>query len=61
MVKDKEKEKVVEDAKDALELKFQSKGYNQIYDQIWRDLARKDVNKVYKLAVESYAIKALEG
>jgi DNA helicase INO80 len=56
--KDKEKEKVVEEPKDALELKFQSKGYNQIYDQIWRDLARKDVNKVYKLAVESYAIKA---
>jgi DNA helicase INO80 len=36
---------------------FVSKGYNQIYDQIWRDLARKDVNKVYKLAGESYATK----
>jgi DNA helicase INO80 len=36
---------------------FVSKGYNQIYDQIWRDLARKDVNKVYKLAGESYATR----
>lgn len=36
---------------------FVSKGYNQIYDQIWRDLARKDVNKVYKLATESYTTK----
>ncbi|KAB5576088.1 INO80-like protein [Coniochaeta sp. 2T2.1] len=56
--KEKEKEKVVEEAKDPLELKFQSKGYNQIYDQIWRDLARKDVNKVYKLACDSYATKS---
>ncbi|RDW78305.1 hypothetical protein BP5796_06157 [Coleophoma crateriformis] len=37
---------------------FVSKGYNQIYDQIWRDLARKDVNKTYKVAMESYAIRA---
>lgn len=36
---------------------FVSKGYNQIYDQIWRDLARKDVNKVHKLAGESYTTK----
>lgn len=36
---------------------FVSKGYNQIYDQIWRDLARKDVNKVYKIAGESCATK----
>ncbi|RDL40476.1 p-loop containing nucleoside triphosphate hydrolase [Venustampulla echinocandica] len=36
---------------------YVSKGYNQIYDQIWRDLARKDVNKVYKLAAESYATR----
>ncbi|KAH6719705.1 putative DNA helicase INO80 [Leptodontidium sp. MPI-SDFR-AT-0119] len=37
---------------------YVSKGYNQIYDQIWRDLARKDVNKTYKVAVESYAVRA---
>lgn len=33
--------------------KFVSKGYNQIYEQIWRDLARKDVNKVHRLKLES--------
>jgi DNA helicase INO80 len=38
--------------------KFNTKGYNQIYDQIWRDMARKDVNKTFKLAVDSYATKA---
>ena len=37
---------------------FVSKGYNQIYDQIWRDMARKDVNKVYKIAGDSYAIRS---
>lgn len=52
------KEKVVEEPKDPLEIKFQSKGFNQIYDQIWRDLARKDVGKVYRLASDSYATKA---
>jgi DNA helicase INO80 len=36
---------------------FVSKGYNQIYDQIWRDLARKDVSKVYKIATDSFSIK----
>ncbi|CAJ2510541.1 Uu.00g095100.m01.CDS01 [Anthostomella pinea] len=41
-----------------LETKFQSKGYNQIYDQIWRDLARKDAPKTFKMAVDSYATKA---
>ncbi|KAE8448468.1 putative DNA helicase ino80 [Mollisiaceae sp. DMI_Dod_QoI] len=37
---------------------YVSKGYNQIYDQIWRDLARKDVNKTHKVAIESYATRA---
>ncbi|CCC11888.1 hypothetical protein SMACR_05100 [Sordaria macrospora] len=54
----KVKEKVVEEPKDPLELKFQSKGFNQIYDQIWRDLARKDVNKVFRLAIDSYSTKS---
>ncbi|KAK7731514.1 putative DNA helicase ino80 [Cytospora paraplurivora] len=54
----KEKEKVIEEPKDPLENKFQSKGFNQIYDQIWRDLARKDVNKVYRLASDSYQTKS---
>ncbi|CAH0044429.1 unnamed protein product [Clonostachys solani] len=47
----------VDDTPD-LEKKFASKGYNQIYDQIWRDMARKDVNKTFKLATDSYATKA---
>ncbi|KAJ5020096.1 Chromatin-remodeling ATPase INO80 [Colletotrichum sp. SAR 10_99] len=38
--------------------KFETKGFLQIYDQIWRDLARKDVTKTYKLAAESYQTKA---
>ncbi|KAJ8127165.1 hypothetical protein O1611_g6472 [Lasiodiplodia mahajangana] len=55
----KEKEKAVEEPPpNPLETKFQSKGYNQIYDQIWRDLARKDVVKTFKLATDSYATKA---
>ncbi|KAK0735368.1 SNF2 family N-terminal domain-containing protein [Apiosordaria backusii] len=54
----KAKEKIVEEPKDPLETRFQSKGFNQIYDQIWRDLARKDVNKVYRLATDSYSTKA---
>ncbi|KAK1756976.1 putative DNA helicase ino80 [Echria macrotheca] len=54
----REKERVFEEPKDPLELKFQSKGYNQIYDQILRDLARKDVNKVYRLATDSFLTKA---
>ncbi|KAI1080810.1 hypothetical protein F5B20DRAFT_95375 [Whalleya microplaca] len=55
----KESEKSVEEPPvNPLELKFQSKGYNQIYDQIWRDLARKDVPKAFKLASDSYATKA---
>ncbi|KAK4181541.1 putative DNA helicase ino-80 [Triangularia setosa] len=56
--KESKKEKVVEDPKDLLETRFQSKGFNQIYDQIWRDLARKDVNKVFRLATDSYSTKA---
>ncbi|ATY63011.1 SNF2 family helicase ATPase (Ino80) [Cordyceps militaris] len=58
----KEKEKIegkekVDDVPEA-DKKFISKGYNQIYDQIWRDMARKDVNKTFKLAVDSYATKS---
>ncbi|KAI1260463.1 SNF2 family N-terminal domain-containing protein [Xylariaceae sp. FL1019] len=55
----KEKEKAVDEPPpNPLETKFQSKGYNQIYDQIWRDMARKDVLKTFKLASDSYATKA---
>ncbi|KAK4153040.1 INO80-like protein [Chaetomidium leptoderma] len=54
----KDKDKAAEEPKDPLETKFQSKGFNQIYDQIWRDLARKDVNKVFRLATDSYSTKS---
>lgn len=55
----KEKDKAVEEPPaNPLETKFQSKGYNQIYEQIFRDLARKDVPKTFKLAGDSYATKA---
>lgn len=36
---------------------FKSKTYNQIYDQIWKDIARKEVPRVYKMALESHATK----
>jgi len=36
---------------------FGSKGYAQIYEQIWKDIARKDVNKVHRIAANSYATK----
>ncbi|KAK1525883.1 SNF2 family domain-containing protein [Colletotrichum costaricense] len=54
--KEKKEEKPEEPPnKDA---KFETKGFLQIYDQIWRDLARKDVSKTYKMAAESYQTKA---
>ncbi|KAJ2902193.1 putative ino80-like protein [Zalerion maritima] len=37
--------------------KFASKGYHQIYDQIWRDMSRKDVTKVFRLAGDSYTTR----
>ena len=30
-------------------LTYDSRGYNQIYEQIWRDIARKDIPKVYRI------------
>ncbi|KAG9247624.1 SNF2 family helicase/ATPase-like protein [Calycina marina] len=36
---------------------FQSKGYNQVYEQIWRDIAKNKVPKVYKIAGDSLAIR----
>ncbi|CAK7566370.1 MAG: Putative DNA helicase ino80 [Sporothrix epigloea] len=37
---------------------FQTKGFIQVYDQIWRDLSRKDVSKTFRLATDSYSTKA---
>ena len=36
---------------------YASKGYQQIYDQIWKDMARKDVPKVYRIKENSLATK----
>lgn len=36
---------------------YASKGYTQIYDQIWKDIARKDVPKVYRIKETSLATK----
>ena len=36
---------------------YASKGYAQIYEQIWKDIARKDVNKVHRHAVNNQGIK----
>ncbi|KAL4890466.1 putative DNA helicase ino80 [Aspergillus ambiguus] len=36
---------------------YDSKGYNQIYEQIWRDIARKDIPKVYRVKVLSLSTR----
>jgi DNA helicase INO80 len=36
---------------------YDSKGYNQIYEQIWRDIARKDIPKVYRTKVNSLSTR----
>ncbi|KIW20504.1 hypothetical protein PV08_01079 [Exophiala spinifera] len=38
-------------------INYDSKGYNQIYEQIWRDLARKDIPKVYRIKQVSLSTK----
>ncbi|TKX25485.1 putative DNA helicase INO80 [Elsinoe australis] len=37
---------------------YSSKGYNQIYEQIWKDLAKNHVNKVYRIRNTSIDTKA---
>lgn len=52
------KEAKEKEAKEAAALaqtiNYESKGYNQIYEQIWRDMARKDIPKLYRLKQLSY-------
>lgn len=36
---------------------YESKGYQQIYEQIWRDLARKDIPRVYRVKVNSLSTR----
>lgn len=38
-------------------INYESKGYNQIYEQIWRDMARKDIPKVYRLKQVSHSTR----
>ncbi|CEJ60575.1 Putative Chromodomain-helicase-DNA-binding protein [Penicillium brasilianum] len=40
-----------------LHLHYDSKGYNQIYEQIWRDIARKDIPKVYRIKTTSLSTR----
>lgn len=54
--KSKESKEAAKEAKEAKEaaalaqtINYESKGYNQIYEQIWRDMARKDIPKVYRM------------
>ena len=48
---DARKELLKKDGKEStpVPLTYDSKGYNQIYEQIWRDIARKDIPKVYRI------------
>ncbi|KIW42182.1 uncharacterized protein PV06_05754 [Exophiala oligosperma] len=63
--KEKQKEKEKEEEEEAAAaaaaaqqgINYDSKGYNQIYEQIWRDLARKDIPKVYRLKQVSLGTK----
>ena len=36
---------------------YETKGYNQIYEQIWRDIARKDIPKVYRVKAISLSTR----
>lgn len=40
-----------------LPVQHDTKGYNQIYEQIWRDIARKDIPKVYRLKTTSMSTR----
>jgi DNA helicase INO80 len=39
------------------QLHYDSKGYNQIYEQIWRDIARKDIPKVFRIKTTSLSTR----
>ncbi|CAL5872166.1 uncharacterized protein PFLUO_LOCUS6424 [Penicillium psychrofluorescens] len=38
-------------------LEYDSKSYNQVYEQIWRDIARKDIPKVYRIKTISHTTR----
>ncbi|WEW56561.1 Putative DNA helicase ino80 [Emydomyces testavorans] len=41
----------------AATLPYDSKGYNQLYEQIWRDIARKDIPKVHRIRLTSLSTR----
>ncbi|RMZ83672.1 hypothetical protein DV738_g1011, partial [Chaetothyriales sp. CBS 135597] len=43
--------------KEPVVVNYDSKGYQQIYEQIWRDMARKDVPKVFRIKQTSLATR----
>ena len=55
--KEREKEKALESSPAPAVAAYASKGYQQIYDQIWKDIARKDIPKVHRIKETSLTTK----
>ncbi|KAI9784961.1 MAG: putative DNA helicase ino80 [Geoglossum umbratile] len=53
----KREPKDMKEGSPSLFVPYVSKGYNQIYDQIWRDIARKDIPRVCRIKDQSLATK----
>ncbi|RMD42506.1 hypothetical protein DV735_g2614, partial [Chaetothyriales sp. CBS 134920] len=54
---DKKDAAKVKRGKEPVVVNYDSKGYQQIYEQIWRDMARKDVPKVFRIKQTSLATR----
>ncbi|KAJ5524813.1 Helicase C-terminal [Penicillium frequentans] len=57
MPRDSKKGALSKEGTPSLPLQYDSKGYNQIYEQIWRDIARKDIPKVYRIKTVSLSTR----
>ncbi|KAJ5948756.1 Helicase C-terminal [Penicillium verhagenii] len=57
MSRDPKKGGLSKEGTPSLPLQYDSKGYNQIYEQIWRDIARKDIPKVYRIKTVSLSTR----
>ena len=55
--RDTKKDVRSKEATPIIHLHYESKGYNQIYEQIWRDIARKDIPKVYRIKTTSLSTR----
>ncbi|KAH0552980.1 putative DNA helicase ino80, partial [Trichoglossum hirsutum] len=53
----KREQKDAKEGSPSLFVPYVSKGYNQIYDQIWRDIARKDIPRICRIKDQSLATK----